>query len=260
MTAKTADSSLPRLFTIGVSHFCEKARWALDWHGLPYIEERWAIGLHRILAARCGAKGSTLPLLLDGNVPIQGSAEIIDWAESKASQSGRTLNAAHAREIEQRADSLIGVHVRRLSYAEMLPKHAHMVKAELFQGLSATQHLIGGMMWPVTWRLMMRAMNITPSAAAESRQVLEAELDWLDRRLEDGRCCLAGERFSRADIAVASLLAPIARPKEMSIFHSMALPDALADLFAGWHDRPVMRFVVTQYRDHRTEEGATCAS
>jgi glutathione S-transferase len=50
----------PRLITFGRSHFCEKARWALDWHGIAYDEIGWPPGLHIILAKRCGAKTTTL--------------------------------------------------------------------------------------------------------------------------------------------------------------------------------------------------------
>ena len=62
----------PRLITFGISHFCEKARWALDWHAIDYKEIGWPPGLHRILAKRCGAQGTTLPILLDGDTVIQG--------------------------------------------------------------------------------------------------------------------------------------------------------------------------------------------
>src|SRR5262245_27302491 len=115
----------PRLITFAASHFCEKARWALDWHGIDYDEVGWPPGLHVILARHCGAKGSTVPILLDGTEVIQGSGAIIDWADSKASGCGRSLTPktshAEAREIERRADEIIGPHVRRLAFAETLP-------------------------------------------------------------------------------------------------------------------------------------------
>ena len=82
----------PKLITFGRSHFCEKARWALDWHGIAYDEIGWPPGLHIILAKRCGAKATTLPILLDGESVIQGSGAIIDWAESKSQDCTRTLN------------------------------------------------------------------------------------------------------------------------------------------------------------------------
>ena len=68
----------PQLITFGISHYCEKARWALDWHGVDYDEIGWPPGLHFILAKRCGAKDTTLPILLDGKRVIQGSDAIID--------------------------------------------------------------------------------------------------------------------------------------------------------------------------------------
>jgi glutathione S-transferase len=106
-------------------------------------------------------------------------------------------------------------------------------------------------MWPVARRLMTRMYDIKPGAAAESRARLEAELDWLDAKLADGRAYFAGDRFSRADLTVASLLANFARPKELSVHHSMKGPDALAADVNRWSSRPVMRWVVDQYQAHR---------
>jgi hypothetical protein len=40
-------------------------------------------------------------------------------------------------------------------------------------------------MWPLSRRIMMRMHDITPDAAAESRSILESELDWLDSTLAD---------------------------------------------------------------------------
>jgi glutathione S-transferase len=118
--------SKPKLITFGVSLFCEKARWALDWHAIDYEELSWPPGLHRILAKRCGAKGTTLPILLDGKTVVQGSGYIIDWADQRARDTDPKLTRADALEIEQRADDVIGVHTRRLYYAETLPKFAHL--------------------------------------------------------------------------------------------------------------------------------------
>jgi glutathione S-transferase len=243
----------PRLIVFGLSHFCEKARWALDWHGIAYTEISWAPGLHRVLLKRYGAKGSTLPVLLDDETIVQGSSAIIDWAESRANDPTRSLSPqtkdlAEAQDIERRADEVIGVHVRRLAYAALLPTYPHVAKRALFPPRSGWHGRIGGMMWPATRRIMMRAYDIRPEAASESRSRLESELDWLDCKLNDGRSYLVGDRFSRVDVTVASLLAPFARPKER--YHD-SVPDALAADVGRWSDRPVMRWVSAQYRAHR---------
>jgi glutathione S-transferase len=98
---------------------------------------------------------------------------------------------------------------------------------------------------------MLRMYDITPDAAAESRSILESELDWLDDTLADNRRYLTGDRFSRADITVASLLAFFAPPREMPTYREMSIPKALLADRERWRDRPVMRWVVAQYRTHR---------
>ena len=163
-------------------------------------------------------------------------------------------NLAEAQEIERRADDVIGVHVRRLAYAETLPSCPHLVKPALFLRTSISNRLIGNFMWPVTRRLMMRVYDIRPGAASESRSRLELELDWLDNKLADGRPYLLGDQFSRVDLTVASLLAAFARPKEMAVYHEMEVDPLTADL-ERWSQRPVMRWVLSQYQKHRNPSG-----
>lgn len=246
----------PRLIVFASSHFCEKARWALDWHGIAYDEIGWPPGLHIMLAKSYGAKCSTLPILLDGAEVVQGSNVIIDWAEERAKDRARSLNPpaalAEAREIERRAGEVIGVHTRRLAFAILLPGYPHVLKPALFHRASGWRRLAGDMMWPGAWRIMMRMHDLRPGAAAESRAKVEAELDWLDDKLADGRTYLAGDRFSRADIAVASLLSNFARPKEKDLAHLLEGPEAFAEDVRRWSERPVMRWVHEQYRAHRT--------
>jgi glutathione S-transferase len=245
----------PTLVTMGVSPFCERARWALDWHGLGYNEIGWPPGLHQILAQNRGLKTSTVPILMDGATIIQGSATIIDWAEKNAIDPNRSLtpqaDRKEAEYIEQRTDAVIGVHVRRLTFAETLPSYPHLLRLALFQRASAWHRLFGNMMWPVSRRLMLRKFDIRAGAAAESRAILELELDWLDTKLSDGRPYLAGGRFSRADLTVASLLAFFAKPKEMLRYHAMIAREALTEDVRRWSERPVMRWVLRQYRAHR---------
>ena len=245
-----------RLITFGISHYCEKARWALDWHGIAYEEINWPPGVHLLLAKRCGAKQTTLPILLDGPRVIQGSGAIIDWADRQAQDPARRLTLSDAREIERRADRVIGIHVRRLAYAELLPRFPELAKPALFGKASSAHRLVGNALWPLSRRIMIRMHGITPDAAAESRSILESELDWLDSTLADNRRYLAGDRFSRADITVASLLAFFARPREMPTYHEMSFPGALLADLERWRDRPVMRWVVEQYGTHRVVKPA----
>jgi len=241
----------PRLVTFGISHYCEKARWALDWHGIDYEEISWAPGVHQILAKRCGAESSILPILLHGNGVTQGSDNIIDWADQNARERDRVLTHSGASVIERRADDVIGIHVRRLGFARTLPRFAHLVKPAFFSNTAVPNRLAGNMMWPITVRVIMKTYDITPSAASDSRDRLNGELDWLESLLSDGRPYLTGDRLSRADIAVASSLAHIARPADHGRFYPIPLSDTLRADYALWQDRPAIRWVRELYRDNR---------
>lgn len=241
----------PKLITFACSHYCEKARWALDWHGIAYQEVGWPVGLHEILAKRYGANATTVPILLDGNNVIQGSSAIIDWADQRSRTRGRELTVSGSRAIEQRADDVIGVHVRRLYFARMLPKFSDWAKPGLFQSMSASHYAIGSVMWPVAWRVIMRKCDVTPNAAEESRSILDVELDWLGTQLADNRQYLVGDRFSRADLTISSMFAAFACPQELPGFRNVTFPEALVEDAVRWRSHPVMRWVAEQYEAHR---------
>jgi glutathione S-transferase len=245
----------PRLITFGISHYGEKARWALDWHGVDYVETGWPPGWHAVLAKYHGARHTTVPILLDGKRVIQGSGAIVDWSDQQAQDSPRRLTSPGALEIERRADDGVGIHVRRLFYAGILPGAPHVVKPALFANTSPVHRLIGNIMWPVMHRVIMIKYGITPGAVEESRAKLGIELDWLDGLLADGRQYLSGGRFSRADITVASLLAPLVRPEQMKIYRDIAVPEALTATVECWKDRPIIRWTVELYRTGRVPNG-----
>ena len=69
-----------RLVTIEASHYCEKARWALDYKGIPFEPVAILPGLHMITVRRYAADTS-VPVLLSEPLAVQGSSEIIDYLE-----------------------------------------------------------------------------------------------------------------------------------------------------------------------------------
>jgi glutathione S-transferase len=70
-----------RLYTLAPSHYCERARWALDRAGIGYEEVRLAPGPHVPRVRKLGVPGTSLPVLeRPDEKPLQGSARILDWA------------------------------------------------------------------------------------------------------------------------------------------------------------------------------------
>jgi glutathione S-transferase len=242
-----------RLYTFGISHYCEKARWALEYLAVPFEEVRWPPGAHIAMARRLGARKSSLPVLAHGDAIVQGSDQILDWAEERARGNVSlrpSSDPERAAEVERRADEVLGVHVRRLFYASTLTDHPHVAKRPLFDGVKGLLRIVGHVTWSAVRKKMIALMDARPAAAAESAAIVERELDWLDGLL-GANPFLAGGRFSRVDLTMASLLAPFARPQEMQIYAGFVFPQPLAEIVDRWQKRPSFERVRELYRDYR---------
>ena len=71
------------LITIPISHYCEKARWALDRAGISYREQAHLQLIHWFAVRRAGG-GRTAPVLVCGDRVLAESADIVDEADAKA--------------------------------------------------------------------------------------------------------------------------------------------------------------------------------
>lgn len=230
----------PRLIVLPPSHYCERARWALDRTGTAYVEERWAVGLHVPLAKRLGAAGTGLPILDTGAELIQGSDRILDWTGLPGADPA----------VERRFESRIGPLVRQYIYANTLGDPHSGIRNLLLDGVPAWQAALGRLAWPVTRRLMIQGMNARTDLAPALERELAAELDWFDRIL-DGRRYLVGDRLGRADITAASLLAPLARLAEHPVYRRGTMPAAVEDVLTRWSARPSLRWVERTYAECR---------
>src|SRR5688572_23771052 len=82
--------------------WCEKARWALDHHGIPY-REREHVPLVGELALRIAARRAsgpvTVPLLVDGDAVLMDSVAIARRAEAHG-RGAPLFPPAHGRAID----------------------------------------------------------------------------------------------------------------------------------------------------------------
>lgn len=247
--------SKPVLHVFAISHFCEKARWALDYLGIDYDVAYLAPGVHMRVAKQLGARHSSLPILTLEGQTVQGSAAILTWAEAAAGDNKNRLmpvpDSGEGREIEQRLDDVAGVHVRRYYYSEALVEHPRIVRPVFMTGLPPMQklQLLAG--WRVIRQKMIQLMDLGPKQGRESRGIVEAEMDWLDELLSDGRPFLAGDAFSRTDIAAASLLAPLAQPPEHPVYTAVMIPPRIAADLEKWRQRPTIQWVRRTYAHRR---------
>lgn len=244
----------PALYVFAISHYCEKARWALDYLAIDYRLLHLCPGPHVRLARDHGLSDTTLPILVDGDLALQGSSRIIDWAQAQGVPADRNLAPGvdrAASEIEQRLDDVFGVHVRRYYYSDALFSQPQSVKPMFALGLPWRQRLLLHFAWSKIVKLMIRGMDLGAEQRLESRQIVETELDWLDGLLADGREFLAGERFSRADLSAASLLSPLALPPQHPTYRNLEVPAVTAADLEIWKQRPCVQWASEMYRRYR---------
>lgn len=247
--------SKPVLYIFAISHFCEKARWALDYLDIAHKIRYVAPGINREIAKKLGAPATSLPILEAGEHVVQGSAAIIDWADSTLATSSKHLTPNTAREdcvgLEKRLDDVVGIHARRYYYSEAMVDYPKTVRPIFTRDTPILHKLLVRWKWNVIRKLMIERMDLGPEQREESRRIVEGELNWLDGLLSDGRKFLVGDHFSRADITAASLLAPLVMPKEHPTYAHLRLPPLLAAEVANWEGRPIIEWIRAIYREYR---------
>lgn len=233
------------LLTLPPSHFCERARWALDHRAFDYEEERLAPGSHILRVRRLGASTTSLPLLLfaDGSI-CQGSDRILDWTEMLGGDA----------EIERRFEQRTAPLIRRCLYAGLLSDPKSGIRDVLLRVSSRRQSAIGRLTWPLMRQLMVSGMNARLDVLPDLITRVDRELDWFDQVLHERGDYLSEYDFGRADLTAASLLAPIAELQTepiRSISEGISWPASLAPTLKRWSDRPAVRWVQRTYAIHR---------
>lgn len=204
-----------RLVTIPISHYCEKARWALQRAGLGYREEPHVQGIHRIYARRAGG-GSTVPVLVTPDGPLGESEQILDWVDGRLAPEQRLFGAEPAERervlaLSRRLDERLGPTGRRLIYVRMFDQPELMLRFNN-QGVPRREDRFIRYGLPFAKRFIARALEITPGVEREDESTVWAEFDWIAEMLSDGRPYLLGERFTAADLTFAALAAPVVLP------------------------------------------------
>lgn len=245
----------PTLYIFAISHYCEKARWALEYLGIEHDIVFLAPGKHRLLAKKLAAAKSSLPIMVVDDLLVQGSSEIINWAEENKTTEGKTLapegDATVAMEIEKRLDDLMGVHVRRYFYSEALVEYPRSVRSIFTQDLKGLNKLVTSLSWSVVRKIMIKGMDLGYEQHFDSRKIVSQELDWIDGLLADGKSFIVGDKFSRVDITAASLLSPLAQPAQHPTYTNIEMPPRVSADCQSWEDRSCLRWTDKIYGEYR---------
>jgi glutathione S-transferase len=245
-----------RLVTIPISHYCEKARWALDRARLPYREERHVQGVHRVAARRAGG-GATVPVLVTPDGAIGESQQILEWVDARLAPEQRLFpqSAAARPEVDalcRRLDERLGPAARRLIYVHLLDQR-ELVLAFNNQGVPWWEDRALRYAWRPLTRFVERELGIVAGVEADDEAIVFEELDHVAGLLADGRPFLCGERFGAADLTFAALSAAAILPDGYGV--TLPQPEILAPATAALVQRarrhPAGRYALSLYAEQR---------
>jgi glutathione S-transferase len=196
-----------KLYGIGYSPWTERARWALEHHGIdfgyrehvPYLGEPVIRFLYRDVEGK-----PSVPLLKGPNVAIGDSWEITRWADAHG--SGESLRTQDDEVVEwfEVLDEVIDrvrVRVTRLT----LNDPAALTEA----ATAAAPRFAAGLLKPVAAagaRHIAKKYGFESSGDPwEDREMIREVLDRMSSRLS-GNAYLVGDAFSAADLIAATML------------------------------------------------------
>lgn len=246
----------PQLITIPISHYCEKARWALQRAGVPYRERAHMQCLHWVAVKRAGG-GRTVPVLVTEDGVLSESADILDYADAHA-PAGRRLYpkdrelADETRTLEHDFDSRLGPHGRRWMYDGMRGQRA-LVTRYAPTGVPAWQRRAMPVALGTVTRIIDRYFHITPEGVAESLREVHSVFDAVADRLSDGRPYLMGERFTAADLTFSALSAAVTMPPQYGVPLPQPdeLPVQMAEVVRELRAHPAGAHAMAMFREER---------
>jgi glutathione S-transferase len=246
----------PRLITIPFSHFCEKARWALDRAGVRYTEEGHLPVFHGRAVRRAGGVRQVPVLVTDEGV-IPDSTQILAWADARMEPARRLFPddpalRAEVSRWEDRFDDELGPHARRWGYGKILPDRA-FTTAQMRKNVPAWEHTALRVVYPFAAALLRRGLKVSDAGVARSEAKLRALFDDVSAALGDGRRYLTGDRLTAADVAFAALAGPVLLPDGYAawLFSYAEAPSGMRPLVDALRATPAGRHALRVYAEDR---------
>ena len=211
-----------RLVTISMSHYCEKARWALDRAGLAYVEEGHFPNAH-YLASFPLARTPFVPILVDSGRVIPDSTAILHHVDGLVDSRARLFpegrNAEEVARLEDYFDEDLGPTARRYAYWHWFGLTRKMIPY-LGQRTPWIERALAPAVIGLMKQMTRKRLAVTREGAEKAIATVRAVFDEVGALLSDGRPYLTGDRFTAADLTFAALSAPVLMPRE----HGIPLP------------------------------------
>jgi glutathione S-transferase len=213
-----------RLVQIPFSHNCVKVRCALELKGLPH--DTLDIPPADRKAVLASSRQALVPALEDGETRVAESTAILHYLETAYPETPLVPDGLERRAecwlVEDWADGAFMQLSRRLAYWELLRTPGALVRLWFPEVRGPKRRLLSMMSHRVARRRFHLSAKKNVRDEAEAPRLARLALDRLG-----GRPALFGERFTVADVALASMSAPL-RAATQPVRDDPAVRDLLA--------------------------------
>ncbi len=250
----------PILWHLKVSNYNEKARWALDYKGIPHVRRADVPGRHAKQARRLTGESTFPVLVLDGEA-IGDSTRIIDalerrWPEPPLYPADPTQRRK-ALELEEFFDEQLGPYSRLLALHSMLPD-ADLMLSAFTPDLKGGRRVVARAMYPLIRRRVTAEFGIDERSVALAEGKCRAACERF--RAERGPSSyLVGDRFTVADLTLAALVAPLVAPEQFPYPQPQRGHPRLADVRDLLEEHGVGEWTREIYARHRGESAEISA-
>lgn len=249
-----------RLITIPLSHYCERARWALDLTQLDYEERQVLQPFARSTSRRLGGNG-TLPVLRGGELgasALSESRDIVRWAAARgAPLYPAGLPRSEVEHLEREIEGQFGVDTRLVAYSWFFRCLGFCMPYNTAAAPPWQHHLLN-LSRPFVGRAIARRIGLTGPAVAAAQDRVRATFDRMAARLRDGRVYLCGDELTAADLTFAALGAISVMPPEYgsAVFELSQLPDPYGrKLISEMRAHPAGEFILRIYQQRPQPRG-----
>lgn len=245
-----------RLISIPMSHYCDKARWALELKKIPFTEEFHMPAFQIRASKKAGGKG-TVPVLVTPEKSYGDSTDILKFLDQVETEHRLYPEDAALRkeveELEDLCDEKLGPHSRRIAFSLML-ENKQMMLSVLKQKTPPGQFRFFRWSFFFIKIMIRKGMNITPASIERSIKKVDEVFGVVEAQLEkSGGPYLFGDKITAADIAFCSMAMPAILPDP----YFVKLPDIGAldpesrKLVEECRARPAGAFAVRLYKEER---------
>lgn len=241
-----------KLLTIPFSHYCEKARWALDLSDLDYTEEGHLPIVHYAYNLKNGAR-ATVPALICPEGVLCDSGDILNYVQ----QSGTVLYPEkQEREIrawEERCDR-IGILGRAWAYSHLIGQIDFM--RELIQDCDAQEQKLAQPFLGVLGILLSKKYNVRPGKGEVFLKELNAHFEYLDWFLQDDKKFLIDNQFTAADLSLCALAGILVHPEEYGYAYPplAQYPEAMREQIKIWQASTTGQYILNIYHQYRGQK------